>query len=255
MLFLNFLSTFGSGDVLTIDKIIIQYFNNLFGGNGWGNYLLCLIGMILTILLVGIIGFEREYQGHNAGLRTHLLVGLGSCIIMIVSIYSIGYREDSNMETMRLAAQVVSGIGFLGAGVIIQTGTAVKGLTTAATLWFSMSVGLACGSGNLFIGITGAILGICCLVCFVPLEKLANRSNPIIVLIMPLDSKNIYKDIIEIAERNNIIVKNTDTSIVQFKQNDSLRIMVRLGRTNKKILDSYVRELSEYVYPLSIKVY
>ena len=110
-----FLST-GSKDVVTIDKIIIDYFNSLFDGNGWGNFLLCLIGMLLTILLVGIIGFEREYQGHNAGLRTHLLVGLGSCIVMILSIYSIGYSSSGNMETMRLAAQVVSGIRFRNPG-------------------------------------------------------------------------------------------------------------------------------------------
>lgn len=244
-----------TNSVWTIDKHIVDYFNSLFNNNGWGNFLLCLIGMLLTIILVGIIGFEREYQGHNAGLRTHVLVGLGSCIIMIVSMYSIGYRSDGNMETMRLAAQVVSGIGFLGAGVIIQTGTQVKGLTTAATLWFSMSIGLACGSGNLVIGSVGAILGIICLIFFVPLEKIANRKNPIIVVILPLNNKTIYQIINEIAERNNVIVKNTETTIVQFKEQDSLRIMIRLGKTSKVKLENFAKEITESVYPLAIHIY
>lgn len=248
-----FLST-GSKDVVTIDKIIIDYFNSLFDGNGWGNFLLCLIGMLLTILLVGIIGFEREYQGHNAGLRTHLLVGLGSCIVMILSIYSIGYSSSGNMETMRLAAQVVSGIGFLGAGVIIQTGTTVKGLTTAATLWFSMSIGLACGSGNLVIALTGAILGVLCLIAFIPIEKFATKKNPIVVILLPVD-KSVYKEVVDIAERNNVFIRNTDVSIATFHNEEVLRLLVRLGKTSSDKLNNYIRDLCEEIYPLSIHVY
>lgn len=247
-------ATSGSSEVVTVDKIIINYFNNLFDGNGWGNFLLCLIGMLLTIILVGIIGFEREYQGHNAGLRTHLLVGLGSCIVMIISIYSIGYSSTGNMETMRLAAQVVSGIGFLGAGVIIQTGTTVKGLTTAATLWFSMSIGLACGSGNLIIALTGSILGILCLVAFIPIEKFATKKNPIIIILVPIE-KSVYKEVIEIAERNNVVIRNTDTSIANFHNQEVLRLLVRLGKTSTDKLNNYIKDLCEEIYPLSIHLY
>ncbi|MBO8461817.1 MAG: MgtC/SapB family protein [Firmicutes bacterium] len=206
------------------------------------------------MLLVGIIGFEREYQGHNAGLRTHLLVGLGSCIVMILSIYSIGYSSSGNMETMRLAAQVVSGIGFLGAGVIIQTGTTVKGLTTAATLWFSMSIGLACGSGNLLIALTGAILGILCLIAFIPIEKFATKKNPIVVILLPVD-KSVYKEVADIAERNNVIIRNTDVSIATFHNEVVLRLLVRLGKTSSDKLNNYIRDLCEEIYPLSIHVY
>ena len=113
MNYLNFLNTSSdmpTTNVWTIDKIIIDYFNSL---GPWGNFALVAISLVLTILLVGVIGFEREYRGHNAGLRTHVLVALGSAMIMVISMYSIGYGQ--NMETMRLAATVCTGIGFLGA--------------------------------------------------------------------------------------------------------------------------------------------
>ena len=143
----------------TVDNIIVQWFNSGFGGSlvgyEWlGNLILCFLCILMTIVLSGIIGFEREYNGHSAGLRTHILVSLGSCLIMIVSIYGFNVfsgGEFANRDPARLAAQVITGIGFLGAGTIVQTGISVKGLTTATTLWLSMAVGLAAGSGNLVL--------------------------------------------------------------------------------------------------------
>ena len=106
---------FSSGAVTEI----IRFFNQLWGSNGWGNFLLSLISIVLCIILVGIIGYQREAQGHNAGFRTHILLGIGSCVIMLLSIYAVGATE-TNFETMRLSASVAPGIGFIGAGVIIK---------------------------------------------------------------------------------------------------------------------------------------
>ena len=106
------------------------------------------IRLLLSGILGGFIGYERESHHKSAGLRTHILVSIGSCLIMILSIkiYS-SVQGLTNADPARLAAQVVSGIGFLGAGSIIKDGPTVKGLTTAASLWVVSGVGLAVGSG------------------------------------------------------------------------------------------------------------
>lgn len=106
------------------------------------------IRLLLAGVLGGFIGYERESHHKAAGLRTHILVSIGSCLIMILSIkiYS-SVQGFTNADPARLAAQVVSGIGFLGAGSIMKEGSTVKGLTTAASLWVVSGVGLAVGSG------------------------------------------------------------------------------------------------------------
>ncbi len=105
----------------------------------------------LTCILAGLIGLERESQGRPAGLRTHILVSLGSCLMMIISKY--GFYGFDNIDPARLAAQVVSGIGFLGAGTILREGSSVKGLTTAACLWEVAGIGLAIANGMYFAGL------------------------------------------------------------------------------------------------------
>ncbi len=106
------------------------------------------IRLLLSCVLGGLIGYEREAQHKSAGLRTHILVSIGSCLIMILSIkIYLSVQGLTNADPARLAAQVVSGIGFLGAGSIIKEGPTVKGLTTAASLWVVSGVGLAIGAG------------------------------------------------------------------------------------------------------------
>ena len=107
-----------------------------------------ILRLTLAAILGGIIGYERQSRRKSAGLRTNVLVCLGSCLIMILSeaIYS-GVEGRTNADPARLAAQVVSGIGFLGAGAIMKEGLTVTGLTTAACLWVVAGVGLAVGSG------------------------------------------------------------------------------------------------------------
>lgn len=104
--------------------------------------------LILAAFLSGLIGYEREVNGRAAGLRTTILVGVGSCLIMILSMYLQAiYTGSADVDPARIAAQVVSGIGFLGAGTIIRYGSSVRGLTTAAGLWTVAAIGLAVGCG------------------------------------------------------------------------------------------------------------
>lgn len=107
-----------------------------------------IIRLVTSVILCGAIGLERELRGRSAGFRTHILVGLSSCLLMVISIFvAQGFGESHVFDPGRIAAGVVTGIGFLGAGTIIRSGEAVKGLTTAASLWAAMAVGLAVGGG------------------------------------------------------------------------------------------------------------
>jgi putative Mg2+ transporter-C (MgtC) family protein len=108
------------------------------------------VRLLLALLLGGLIGLERERSNHAAGFRTHILVCIGSTLVMLLSMY--GFSEfvgenNVNMDPARLAAQVISGIGFLGAGVILRNGLSITGLTTAASLWVVAAIGLAIGAG------------------------------------------------------------------------------------------------------------
>ncbi|OQB09026.1 MAG: putative Mg(2+) transport ATPase [Candidatus Omnitrophica bacterium ADurb.Bin205] len=104
--------------------------------------------LILAVVLSGLIGLERQLHKRTAGLRTHILVSLGSCLIMLTSLYVFDiYKEAANLDPSRIAAGVITGIGFLGAGTIIRDREGVRGLTTAASLWVVAGIGLASGCG------------------------------------------------------------------------------------------------------------
>lgn len=111
-------------------------------------YFVTLFRLLLACILGGLIGYERESMNRPAGFRTHILVCMGSALVMLTSEYIfMTYKGTTNIDPARLGAQVVSGIGFLGAGTIIREGANVKGLTTAASLWAVSCVGIAAGIG------------------------------------------------------------------------------------------------------------
>ena len=114
-------------------------------------------------ILGGIIGIEREYRSKEAGLRTHFLVGLGSALFMILSHSGFGaiLAEGStniSLDPSRIASQVVTGIGFIGTGIIIFQKHVVRGLTTAAGLWVTAAIGMTCGSGMYFIAVSATVM-------------------------------------------------------------------------------------------------
>ena len=118
-----------------------------------------ILRLFIAGLLGGLIGFEREFRAKEAGLRTHFLVALGSALFMLISQYAFTGRFDA----ARVAAQVVSGIGFIGAGVIIFQKNVVRGVTTAAGLWVAGAIGLACGAGMYDIAAAATLMTIICL--------------------------------------------------------------------------------------------
>ncbi|MBZ0284110.1 MAG: MgtC/SapB family protein [Anaerolineae bacterium] len=112
-----------------------------------------LIQLILAALLSMIIGLDREGRNQPAGLRTHMLVGLGSCLFTVLSLYAFGDSDPA-----RIAAQVVAGIGFLGAGTIIQRKGSAHHLTTAASIWATAAVGMAVGVGAWFLALGATLI-------------------------------------------------------------------------------------------------
>lgn len=123
---------------------------------GWGQVA---VRLGVAAVLGGAIGFERELRERQAGLRTHLVVSVGAALFTLVSAY--GFKDFGHVDPTRIAAQIVTGIGFLGAGAIIRHGLSVRGLTTAATLWLVAAIGMATGAGyweGAIIATAGAII-------------------------------------------------------------------------------------------------
>lgn len=136
------------------------------------------IRLVLSIFLGGLIGLERETVNRPAGFRTHILVCLGSTVIMLVSLFIFNeFSGQTNIDPGRIPAQVISGIGFLGAGTIIIEGADVKGLTTAASLWTVAAIGLAVGVGFYYGAILATFLILLTLVTFNRLDAAILRKR------------------------------------------------------------------------------
>lgn len=133
--------------------------------------------IVVACILCGLIGLEREYRQKAAGFRTHLLVGLGSTLFTLVSMHGFGASDPS-----RVAAQIVSGIGFIGGGAILRYGLTVRGLTTAATLWLVAAIGMTVGVGWYEPGLVATGMALLTLIFLSNLERiLPSVPTPILV--------------------------------------------------------------------------
>src|SRR3990172_3515117 len=131
--------------------------------------------LVVAAALGGAIGAEREIHNHPAGIRTHMLVALGAGLFTVLSIFGFGLEGSGSqglVDPTRIAAQIVSGIGFLGAGAILKDGVVIRGLTTAASLWATSAVGMAAGAGEYVLAI---VAGVIILVSLWPINLLAER--------------------------------------------------------------------------------
>ncbi|MGM9998655.1 MAG: MgtC/SapB family protein [Candidatus Bruticola sp.] len=143
--------------------------------------------LVAAALLGGIIGIEREIMNRTAGLRTHVMVSVGAALFTVLSIYFFSY-ENGPRDPARIAAQIVSGIGFLGAGAIMKHGATVHGLTTAATLWVVAAIGMACGAGAYMVSVSACVVSLITLVTLRRLEPVFTGSNVIYLnVVMPND--------------------------------------------------------------------
>lgn len=137
-----------------------------------------IIRLLLSVILGGLIGLEREIQRREAGLRTHILVCLGSALIMLTSLYIFDiYKTIGNLDPARIAAGVVTGIGFIGAGAIIREGEGIKGLTTAASIWVVSGIGLCVGCGFWYAGCVTTALVLIVLFGLRRIERLIHKKH------------------------------------------------------------------------------
>lgn len=168
--------------------------------------------LLLSAFLSGIIGVERESKQQPAGLRTHLLVGTGSCLMMILSVTGFDLfiqNDDENIryDPSRIPSYVISGIGFLGAGTIIVQRGSVRGLTTAASIWVAAGVGLVTGIGMYYVALLATIIVLITLYVLEKLEKKYfsfHRQKE--MLVIAEDRENSFKQISESFEENGLSI-------------------------------------------------
>lgn len=193
----------------------------------------CCFQLILSMLLGSIVGFERRRRGQSAGVRTFSLIAMGSTLAMILSIYvPQRYEGVLDGDPTRIAAQVISGIGFLGAGAIIQMKGSVRGLTTAAGIWMVSALGMAVGCGMYLVGIIATALIWFILVLLERIEhRVSLRSESRIIRI---STSVILKDISayrEVLRRHNVILSNFFVEY-DFEHTETLLNLVVVVREN-----------------------
>lgn len=212
-------------------------------------YFTFIIRLILACILGGLIGFERETAQQPAGFRTYILVCVGAALVMITSQYMFTLYGNIG-DPARLGAQIISGIGFLGAGTIIRDGTNVKGLTTAASLWAVSCVGIAIGIGFYLGAITATIL---IYITLIVLKKMENRVKREFynILYIEIDHQKL-SCVNEIFEAYNAKIRNIEMINIEDEIYTIIKIKFKLTDNKNKlniISDLYklegIRKVSE----------
>lgn len=207
-----------------------------------------ILRLFAAAMLGGIIGLEREYRSKVAGFRTHFLVALGSALFMIMSVYGFD-NEDVAFDGARIAAQIVSGIGFIGAGAIIFQKHAVKGLTTAAGLWVTAAIGVCAGTGNYTLAIAATIMVLMCLETMN--YVLSKMGKKIISLSISAHSKNDIKTILEKLKAANFEVDTYNMEIIH-KNDDDTYVLAMDVKVKRKEYDKKVSQLISNFEDISI---
>ncbi len=217
-----------------------------------------LLRIIFSIILGSIIGLERELTNKSAGLRTQIMVCLGSCLFTILSIY--GFSTAVTLyplgDPSRVAAQIITGIGFIGAGTVLRQGLTVTGLTTASTLWIVAAIGMACGCGKLNIAVVSTILAVAILVLIRILEmkimpkNLKHMRKIKISFICKYDEYNeVYKKLVDLFPE--IIDYNHKTVD---EDGDMLKINAKVFSTEKSPVIHIYRKLEDMKNLQSVSV-
>lgn len=217
-----------------------------------------LIRLGTALLLGGVIGFEREQHQHAAGFRTNILVCVGACLMMLLSIY--GFSDFVNewnvrVDPARLAAAVITGVGFLGAGTILFTGKKISGLTTAASLWVVAAIGLGVGAGFYFASVSVTIMVVLTLWLFNKLEQRFIRNKKRYVIgIRCEDKPSLLHDVQETLKAHKVVLHKLsigELEAVEGKDDEKSRqaleitLHVDIERKSAMALLSFVHELKQ----------
>ena len=186
----------------------------------FGNYAVdILIKLVLAAVAGGLIGLEREKHGRPAGLRTNLLVSVGACAMMIVSeAFYIKYgmlnaESAVRFDPSRVAAQIVTGIGFLGAGVILKEGISVRGLTTAASLWVVACLGMAFGMGYFSLGVITTALVLVSLIFLKKLDPLMKKDRYLTLTVVAAKRMELYDELQGLCDEKGLFVSDLSSNV------------------------------------------
>lgn len=243
--------------MVNVDEMILSLIHKW---NGWGSILFTFIAIVLTGILSSLIGIEREMKGQPAGLRTHVLLSIGSAFLMIISIFAVQFSLDYsgtgkqevwnlNLDVTRIGAGILSGIGFMGAGAIVKNGLNIRGLTTAATLWLASAIGMACGCGFIMEAIVVTLIAMTFLIGLTYIEKLMDKRAPQIHLVVAPNIPVLH-EIRSQADKYRLVIKNIETNdIVDPKGNEQVEVHVFFAyHSDIASLNDFIDSFQSYPY-------
>lgn len=203
--------------------------------------------LFLAVILGGLIGLEREQNSHAAGFRTHILVCLGSALIMLLSAYGFSAfvdEENVRIDPARLAAQVISGIGFLGAGTILRNGLSISGLTTAASLWVVAAIGLSVGAGFYLAAVLASVMVLISLYVLNIVERKFLRNKTIHLLkIMSLDQPGSLGKISTLLGSMGVDIRKVVIEDKEEAENEKITIVFSVKIPNSIQITSVVENI------------
>ena len=225
-----------------------------------------LIRLSVALVLGFSLGLERELTNKYAGLRTHILVCMGACVFTLLSIYGFPtFATGDNViidqatgvrDTARIAAQIVTGIGFIGAGTVLRNGPMVFGLTTAATLWIAASIGMACGAGMYDVAVISTVLSVAVLTLiriferqFLPSSGKQVKRFKISVYCSGNDVKSIYEYLMSKVDD---MTDFTAKKLIENPQKSKITVSFELG--NKKAIDEIYDSINNITSADSISI-
>ncbi|RDY24427.1 MgtC/SapB family protein [Romboutsia maritimum] len=200
------------------------------------------IKLLLALTVGGLTGLERERSHQFAGFRTHILVAVGSCITSITALSLFNeYSAYSNVDPARLPAQVLSGIGFLGAGAILKTSNGIRGLTTAAGIWATACIGIAIGYGYYVLSLSAWLFVMITLYILKNIDKIFFKKKQTIFNVR-VNNINIISMIYSKFEKSQITVKNIG---IESEENQCWKISFFIIYDRRLILEELIKELNE----------
>lgn len=222
--------------------------------------------IFLSIIIGGVIGFEREKKNRPAGFRTHILVCIGACIAVMIQLYIIQYmkeiiRTDGDFKYLlsadvsRMASQVITGVGFLGAGTIIRDKGSVKGLTTAASIWVVACIGISVGLGFYFLSVIGFLGLILSLIVFEIIERVVSDKNrEYYITIEYLSNNDIIEYTLKELLKNQIHIKSIKFFNRSINDEEIIKIRLNIIITNKLNFLSVVENIrsNKNIYSINI---
>lgn len=217
-----------------------------------------LVLLLLAFVLSAVIGIERQRQLKSAGIRTHTLVGLGAAVFTLVSAYGFDsvLGSEVTLDPSRIAAQIVSGIGFLGAGVIFVRQNVVNGLTTAASIWVTAAIGMACGAGMAVLAVAATVLYIIAVITLSMIgRKIPTVDKDQIFVVQYKDNKGALRDILQRATHLGYEASLSRTCKIEMPDKaDRVEASMKFRNVKKGPVEDLIEALSDIKGVVSVVV-